>query len=79
MLAISSYLNNLLSTTGDTYHKMLRFKAHRDTLKKHFSGILDFSKWNSIILPCFEQLASIAYINKWDAIVFRWSIAMSVD
>ena len=34
-------------------------------------------KWNSFILPCFEQLVSIANISKWDPTVFRWSIAIT--
>ena len=33
----------------------------------------------SFILPCFKQLTSIAYITKWDSMIFGWSIAMQVD
>ena len=33
VLAILSYLINLLSITGDAYHKMIRLKAYSDTLK----------------------------------------------
>ena len=36
VLAISSYLINLLFNTGDAYCKTLRLKAYSDTLKKHF-------------------------------------------
>ena len=39
VLAISSYLINLLSITGDAYCKTLRLNAYGDTLKKHLSGI----------------------------------------
>ena len=60
MLAISSYLINLLFITGDAYCKTLRLKAYSDTLKKYLYGILDYAEVNSFILPCFEQLASIA-------------------
>ena len=33
VLAILSYLINLLFKTGNAYYKMLRLKAYRDTLK----------------------------------------------
>ena len=42
MLAISSYLINLLFITGDAYCKTLRLKAYSDTLKKYLYGILDY-------------------------------------
>ena len=41
MLAISSYLTNLLSITRDAYKKTLRLKTYNDTRKKHFFGVLD--------------------------------------
>ena len=44
MLAISSYLINLLSTTGDVYQKTLKLKAYSDTLKKHLFGILEYAE-----------------------------------
>ena len=51
MLAISSYLINLLFNTGDTYCKMLRLKAYSDTLKKHLYGILDYAEVEFIYPP----------------------------
>ena len=51
MLAISSYLINLLFNTGNVYHKMLRLKANSDTLKKHLYGILDFAEVEFLYLP----------------------------
>ena len=44
VLAISSYLINLLFKTGDAYCKMLRLNAYSDTLKKHLYGILDYTE-----------------------------------
>ena len=44
MLAISSYLINLLFNTGNAYNKTLRLKAYSDTLKKHLYGILDYAE-----------------------------------
>ena len=44
MLAISSYLINLLSITGDVYQKTLKLKAYSDTLKKHLFGILEYAE-----------------------------------
>ena len=44
VLAISSYLINLLFNNDDTYHKILRLKAYGDTLKKHLYGVLDYVK-----------------------------------
>ena len=47
MLAISSYLINLLFNTDNAYSKMLRLKAYSDTLinkKKHLYGIVDYTK-----------------------------------
>ena len=44
MLAISSYLINLLFNTGNAYCKTLRLKAYSDTLKKHLYGILDYAE-----------------------------------
>ena len=44
VLAISSYLINLLFNTGDAYHKMLRLKAYSNNLKKHIYSILDYAK-----------------------------------
>ena len=43
ILAIPSFLINLLSTTVYAYHKMLRLKAHSDNLKKYLSSILDYA------------------------------------
>ena len=40
VLATSSYLINLLSITGDAYHKTLRLKAYSDPLKEHLFSIL---------------------------------------
>ena len=79
MLAISSYLINLLSITSNAYCKMLRFKAYIDTLKKYLSGILDYTEVTYIIFLCFKQLESISYIIKWDPTIFRWSIATPAD
>ena len=42
VLAISSYLINLLFNSSDAYCKILRLKAYSDTLKKHLYGILDY-------------------------------------
>ena len=44
VLAISSYLINLLSITGNVHHKMLRLKSYSDTLKRHLPGILHYAK-----------------------------------
>ena len=44
VLAISSYIINLLSIIGNSYHKMLRLKAYSNALKKYLSGILDYAK-----------------------------------
>ena len=44
VLAFLSYLINLLSITSDTDWKMLRLKIYSATLKKHLSGILDYTK-----------------------------------
>ena len=44
VLAISSYLINLLYITGNAYYKILRLKAYSDTLKKYLSSILDSAK-----------------------------------
>ena len=44
LLAISSYLINLLLNTSDAYRKMLRLKAFSDTLKKDLYSILDYTK-----------------------------------
>ena len=46
MLAISSYLINLLFNTDNAYCKILRLKAYSDTLKKkkYLYGILDYTK-----------------------------------
>ena len=44
VLAISNHLINLLSITGDTYCKTLRLTAYSDTLEKHLSGILEYTK-----------------------------------
>ena len=39
ILDVLSYLINLLFSTGDAHHKIIRLS---DTLKKHLSGILDY-------------------------------------
>ena len=44
ILAISSYLINLLSISNDVYYKTIRLKANSDTLKKYISGTLDYSE-----------------------------------
>ena len=44
VLAISSYLINLLFRISDAYHKTLRVKAYSDTLEKHLSSILDYTE-----------------------------------
>ena len=44
MLAISSYLINLISINGDAYHKTLALKAYYNNLRKHLLGILDYVK-----------------------------------
>ena len=44
VLDILRYSINLLFNTGNAYHKTLRIKAYRDTLKKHLVGILDCAK-----------------------------------
>ena len=64
VLDISSYLIDILSITGDVCHKMLRLKTYSDTIKKHLSGILDYSEVEFIHPPLLEQFASIAYISK---------------
>ena len=51
VLAISSYLINLLFKTGDAYRKTLRLKAYSDTLKKYLYGILDYAKVEFLYLP----------------------------
>ena len=40
VLAISSYLINLLFNTGNTYRKKIRLKTYSDTLKKYLYGHL---------------------------------------
>ena len=42
VLAILSYLINLLSITGDTYHEIFRLRVNSDILKKKLSYILDY-------------------------------------
>ena len=76
VLAISSYLINLLFNTGNAYHKTFRLKAYGDTLKKHRYGILDYVELDFFHPPIFKQLVSIVHISKWDLTVFRWYIAM---
>ena len=44
VLAISSYLINLLFKTIDAYCKILSLKAYSDTLKKHLYSILHYAK-----------------------------------
>ena len=44
VLAILSYLINLLFNTGDAYHKTIKLKAHSDTLKNYLYGILDYAE-----------------------------------
>ena len=44
MLAISSYLINLLFNTGNAYSKILKLKAYSGTLKKNLYGISDHAK-----------------------------------
>ena len=44
VLAISSYLINLLFNTGYAYSKTLWLKAYSDTLKEHLYGILDYAE-----------------------------------
>ena len=44
MLAISSYLINLLFNTGDAYHKMPKLEAYSNTLKKDLYGIQGYTK-----------------------------------
>ena len=78
VVAIISYLINLLFRTGDANCKTLRLKAYSDTLKKYLS-VYWTTLWSSFLLRCFEKLESIAYISKWDPKVFRWSIATPVD
>ena len=51
--AISSYLVNLLSITGDAYCKTLSFKPYNDTLKKHLSSILDYTEVKIFYPPMF--------------------------
>ena len=51
VLAISSYLINLLFNTGNTYRKTIRLKTYSDTLKKHLYGILDYTKVDFLYLP----------------------------
>ena len=42
VLAILSYLINVIFNTGDASLKTLRIKAYRGTLKKHLYSILDY-------------------------------------
>ena len=51
VLAVSSYLINLLFNTGDAYHKTLRLKAYSDTLKKHLYGVLEYTKVEFLYSP----------------------------
>ena len=51
VLAISSYLINLLLNTGNAYCKTLRLKAYSDTLKKHLYGILDYAEVEFLYPP----------------------------
>ena len=51
VLAIASYLINVLSITGDTYCKTLRLKAYSDNLKKNLSGILYYAEVESFQTP----------------------------
>ena len=44
VVAISSYLINLLYYTGNAYCKTFRLKAYSDTLKKLLYGILDYTE-----------------------------------
>ena len=44
ILAISSYLINLLSIICDIYCKTLRLKTYSDTLMKHLPSVLDYAK-----------------------------------
>ena len=51
VLAISSYLINLLLNTSNAYFKMLRLKTYSDTLKKDLYGILDYAEVESLHPP----------------------------
>ena len=51
VLALSSYLINLLFNTGDAYHKRLRLKDYSDTLKKHLYGVLEYTKVEFLYSP----------------------------
>ena len=79
VLAISSHLINLISFTGDAYIKTLKLKVYSDTVKKHLLASWTTPKQRFFILLCFKQLVSIAYISKWDSMVFGKSIAMPTD
>ena len=57
VLAISSYLINLLFNTGYAYSKTLRLKAYSDTLKKHLYGILDYAQ--SGVLVSYHALSNL--------------------
>ena len=51
VLAISSYLINLLFNTSKAYCKTLRLKAYSNTLKKHLYDILDYAKVEFLYPP----------------------------
>ena len=72
VLAISSYLINLLFNTGDAYYKTLRLKAYSDTLKKHLYGILDYTK-----VEFFSS--SHALSNLWALLISASGIQQSSD
>ena len=51
VLAVSSYLINLVLNTGDAHCKTLRLKAYSDTLKKHPYRILDYAEMEFLYPP----------------------------
>ena len=59
VLAISSYVINLLFNTGNPYFKTLRLKAHSDALKKQIYVILDYAKLEFLSSHAFSSLQSL--------------------
>ena len=53
MMAMLSYLINILSISGIVYYKTLRLKAFSDTLRKYLSGILDYAEVKFFHPPMF--------------------------
>ena len=72
MLAISRYLINLLSITGDVYCKMLRPKPYSAALKKYLFGILDYAK-----VKLFHPQKNYIKVKSFHALSYSKALSIS--